>query len=49
MSGTKREVFEAEFKAKVRLEEIHGAKTINQIAPTTRLISVLTDGPTVQQ
>ena len=32
MSGTKRKVFGAEFKAKVGLEAIHGGKTINQIA-----------------
>ena len=32
MSGTKRKVFGAEFKAKVGLEAIHGVKTINQIA-----------------
>lgn len=32
MSGTKRKVFDAEFKAKVGLEEIHGVKTLNQIA-----------------
>ena len=32
MSGTKRKIFGAEFKAKVGLEAIHGVKTINQIA-----------------
>ncbi len=32
MSGTKRKVFGAQFKAKVGLEAIHGVKTINQIA-----------------
>ncbi len=32
MSGAKRKVFGAEFKAKVGLEAIHGVKTINQIA-----------------
>ena len=32
MSGTKRKVFGAEFKAKVGLEAIHGVQTINQIA-----------------
>jgi len=32
MSGTKRKLFGAEFKAKVGLEAIHGVKTINQIA-----------------
>lgn len=32
MSGTKRKVFGAEFKAKVGLEAIHGVNTINQIA-----------------
>ena len=32
MSGTKRKVFGAEFKAKVGLEAIHGVKTLNQIA-----------------
>ena len=31
MSGTKRKLFGAEFKAKVGLEAIHGLKTINQI------------------
>ncbi len=32
MSGAKRKVFGAEFKAKVGLEAFHGAKTLNQIA-----------------
>lgn len=32
MSGAKRKVFGAEFKAMVGLEAIHGVKTINQIA-----------------
>ena len=32
VSGTKRKIFGAEFKAKVGLEAIHGVKTINQIA-----------------
>ncbi len=32
MSGAKRKVFGAEFKAKVGLEAIHSVKTINQIA-----------------
>ena len=32
MSGAKRKVHGAEFKAKVGLEAIHGVKTINQIA-----------------
>lgn len=32
MSGAKRKVFGAEFKAKAGLEAIHGVKTINQIA-----------------
>jgi transposase-like protein len=32
MSGTKRKVFGAEFKAKVGLEAVRGVKTINQIA-----------------
>ena len=32
MSGTKRKIFSAEFKAKVGLEAIHGVRTINQIA-----------------
>lgn len=32
MSGTKRKIFGAEFKAKVGLEAIHGVKTVNQIA-----------------
>ncbi len=32
MSGVKRKIFGAEFKAKVGLEAIHGVKTINQIA-----------------
>ena len=32
MSGAKRKIFGAEFKAKVGLEAIHGVKTINQIA-----------------
>ena len=32
MSGIKRKVFGAEFKAKVGLEAIQGLKTVNQIA-----------------
>ncbi len=32
MSGAKRKVHGAEFKAKVGLEAIHGVKTLNQIA-----------------
>ena len=32
MSGTKRKIFWAEFKAKVGLEAIHGVKTVNQLA-----------------
>ena len=32
MSGTKRKIFGAEFKAKVGLEAIQGLKTVNQIA-----------------
>ena len=32
MSGAKRKVFGAEFKAKVGLEAVRGVKTINQIA-----------------
>ena len=32
MSGTKRKIFGAEFKAKVGLEAINGVKTVNQIA-----------------
>ena len=32
MSGAKRKIFGAEFKAKVGLEAIHGVKTVNQIA-----------------
>ena len=32
MSGTKRKIFSAEFKAKVGLEAIQGLKTVNQIA-----------------
>ena len=36
MSGAKRKVHEAEFKTKVGMEAIHGAKTINPIAQKRR-------------